>query len=107
MEVSRGGYSAKYGDRTYGMVNIVPRSGFEFNGREFELTTGYGSFNQTNNQLRLGGHSEKFAYYGSVSGNRTDLGLEPPEKITVHNNGNGVSAFTSLAYNLTEADQLL
>jgi len=106
VEVSRGGYSAKYGDRTYGMVNIVPRSGFEFNGREFELTTGYGSFNQTNNQLSLGGHSEKFAYYGSVSGNRTDLGLEPPEKITVHNNGNGVSAFTSLAYNFTEADQL-
>lgn len=106
VEVSRGGYSAKYGDRTYGVVDIIPRSGFEFNGREFELTTGYGSFNQTNNQLSFGAHGEKFAYYGSVSGNRTDLGLEPPEKIVLHNNGNGTSAFTSLQYNLSDRDQL-
>src|SRR2546422_9239923 len=34
------------------------------------------------------------------------LGLEPPEKTVLHNNGNGISAFTSLAYNLTDADQL-
>jgi outer membrane cobalamin receptor len=105
VEVSRGGYSAKYGDRTYGVVDIVPRSGFEFNNREFELTTGYGSFNQTNNQLSFGGHSEKFAYYGSISGNRTDLGLEPPERIVLHNNGNGLSGFTSLQYNLSDRDQ--
>src|SRR5436190_21591501 len=38
VEVSRGGYSAKYGDRTYGMVNIIiPKSGFEFNSRQFDL----------------------------------------------------------------------
>jgi outer membrane cobalamin receptor len=106
VEVSRGGYSAKYGDRTYGMVNIIPRSGFEFNKRELEAAVGYGSFNQTNNQLSLGGHTDKFAYYGSISANRTDLGLEPPETIVLHNNGSGVSGFTSLAYNLTDTDQL-
>jgi outer membrane receptor protein involved in Fe transport len=106
VEVSRGGYSAKYGDRTYAMVNIVPKSGFEFESRQFELTAGYGSFNQTNNQLSFGGHSPKFAYYGSVSGNRTDLGLEPPEKQIIHNNGNGTSGFTMLNYNLTNADEL-
>ncbi len=106
VEVSRGGYSAKYGDRTYGMVNIVPKSGFEFSSRQFDLTTGYGSFNQTNNQLSFGGHNSKFAYYGSVSGNRTDLGLEPPEKEIIHNNGNGTSGFTMLNYNLTNADEL-
>jgi outer membrane cobalamin receptor len=105
VEVSRGGYSAKYGDRTYGVVDIVPRSGFEFNSREFELTTGYGSFNQTNNQLSFGGHTDRFAYYGSVSGNRTDLGLEPPERTVIHNNGNGTSGFTSLQYNLSNADE--
>jgi outer membrane cobalamin receptor len=106
VEVSRGGYAAKYGDRTYGVVDIVPRSGFEFNNREFELTTGYGSFNQTNNQLSFGGHGAKLAYYGSIGGNRTDLGLEPPEKIVLHNNGNGMSGFTSLQYILSDTDQL-
>jgi hypothetical protein len=106
VEVSRGGYSAKYGDRTYGMVNIVPRSGFEFENRQFDLTTGYGSFNQTNNQLSFGGHSPKFAYYGSVSGNRTDLGLEPPALEVIHNNGNGTSGFTTLDYNVASTDEL-
>jgi len=106
VEVSRGGYSAKYGDRTYGVVNIVPRSGFEFENRQFDLTTGYGSFNQTNDQLSFGGHGPKFAYYGSAGGNRTDLGLEPPEKEIIHNNGNGLSAFTSLNYNVTNANEL-
>jgi outer membrane cobalamin receptor len=105
VQVSRGGYSAKYGDRTYGVIDIVPRSGFEFSSRQFELTTGYGSFNQTNNQLSFGGHDTKFAYYGSISGNRTDLGLEPPEKIVLHNNGNGASAFTALQYNVSDRDQ--
>ena len=106
VEVSRGGYSAKYGDRTYGMVNIVPRSGFEFENRQFDLTTGYGSFNQTNDQLSFGGHSPRFAYYGSLSGNRTDLGLEPPATEIIHNNGNGTSGFTSLNYNITSGDEL-
>ena len=31
MEVNRGSYSAEFGDRTYGVFNIVPRTGFERN----------------------------------------------------------------------------
>jgi outer membrane receptor protein involved in Fe transport len=36
IEVQRGGYSAEYGDRTFGVFNVVTRSGFERN-REAEL----------------------------------------------------------------------
>jgi outer membrane cobalamin receptor len=106
VEVSRGGYSSKYGDRTYGMINIVPRSGFEFAQREAELTLSYGSYNQTNNQLNFGGHNEKFAYYGSLTGNRTDLGLEPPTQAVIHNGGSGLAGFTSLNYRLSDRDEL-
>ena len=38
LEVQRGSYEADYGDRTYGIFNIVPRSGFERN-NEGELVT--------------------------------------------------------------------
>jgi hypothetical protein len=31
LEVQRGSYGAQYGDRTYGVFNVVPRSGFERN----------------------------------------------------------------------------
>jgi hypothetical protein len=45
LEVQRGSYSAEYGDRTYGIFNVVPRSGFERQ-REAELLVSYGNFNQ-------------------------------------------------------------
>src|SRR5580692_10237803 len=36
LEVSRGGYGAEFGDRTYGVFHVVPRTGFERN-RQAEL----------------------------------------------------------------------
>src|SRR5256885_7741418 len=46
LEVQRGGYSAEYGDRTFGVFNVVTRSGFERD-RQAELVTSYGSFNRS------------------------------------------------------------
>ena len=37
LEVQRGSYDAEYGDRTYGIFNIVPRTGFE---RDNQARTG-------------------------------------------------------------------
>ena len=105
LEIQRGGYSAEYGDRAYGVLNVVPRSGFERD-RQAELVASYGSFNQTNDQFNFGSHNERFAYYGSVSGNRTDLGLETPVPQVLHDLGSGLSAFASLIYNKTPNDQL-
>src|SRR5205823_4756499 len=65
LEVQRGGSSADFGDRTYGVFNIVPRSGFERD-RQAELITTYGSFNQTNDEFSMGNHPEKFAWYRST-----------------------------------------
>jgi len=105
LEVQRGGFSAEYGDRTYGVFNVVTRSGFERN-RQAELIASYGSFNSTNDQLSWGDHSERFAYYGSVTGYRTDLGLETPVKRVVNDQAAGLSGFGSIIFNKTPADQL-
>ncbi|HEV2697974.1 MAG TPA: TonB-dependent receptor, partial [Terriglobales bacterium] len=105
IEVQRGGYSAEYGDRTYGVFNVVTRSGFERN-REAELVTTYGSFNQTNDQISFGDHSERFAYYGSLTGYRTDLGLETPVPRVINDQSAGLSAFTSLIFNKDASNQL-
>jgi outer membrane receptor protein involved in Fe transport len=105
IEVQRGGYSAEYGDRTYGVFNVVTRSGFERN-REAELVTSYGSFNQTNDQISFGDHTEHFAYYGSLSGYRTDLGLETPAPQVINDQAAGLSGFTSLIFNKDAANQL-
>jgi hypothetical protein len=105
LEMQRGSYSAEYGDRTYGVFNVVPRSGFERD-NDGELEMSYGNFGQTNDQLSLGGHSERFAWYTSVNGNRSSLGLETPGPAVLHDDASGVGTFGSLFYNRTPADQL-
>ena len=105
VEMQTGGYSAEYGDRTYGVFNVVPRTGFERN-NQAELVASYGNFNETNDQLSFGSHTERFAYYGSVNGNRTDLGLPTPTSSVIHDLGSGIGGFGSLVYNATPSDQL-
>lgn len=52
VEVQRGSYSADYGDRTYGILNVAPRTGFERN-NQGELTLSAGNFYQTDDQAQL------------------------------------------------------
>src|SRR6266851_827415 len=52
LEVQRGSYDASEGDRTYGVFNVLPRTGFERN-REAEIITSFGNFFQTNDQFNL------------------------------------------------------
>jgi len=105
LEVQRGGYDADYGDRTYGVFNVVTRSGFERN-RQAELVTSYGSFNNTDDQVSFGDHSGRLAYYGSFSGYRADLGLETPVAEVVHDEAAGLGGFASIIFNKSANDQL-
>jgi outer membrane receptor protein involved in Fe transport len=105
LETQRGSYSADYGDRTYGIFNVSPRTGFERN-NEAELVLSAGNFYQTDDQLNFGGHTSRFAYYGSLSGNRTNLGLQTPTSGVQHDAANGFGGFTSLILNLDPQDQL-
>lgn len=105
LEVNRGSYGAEFGDRTYGVFNIVPRSGFERN-NQAELVLGAGNFNQTNDQLSFGSHTERFAYYASVNGNRSDLGIQTPVPQVVHDAQNGFGGFGSLIFNVDPSNQL-
>jgi hypothetical protein len=94
IEVQRGSYTSDVGDRTYGVFNVVPRTGFERN-RQAELILSAGSFLQTNDQLNFGDHTEKFAYYASLTGNRSDYGLSPPTGVVIHDAANGYGGFAS------------
>jgi len=104
VETQRGSYSADYGDRTYGIFNVSTRTGFERND-EAEIILSAGNFYQTDNQLNFGSHTNRFAYYASLHGNRTDLGLQTPTSAVIHDQANGFGGFTSLTYNLDSRDQ--
>jgi outer membrane receptor protein involved in Fe transport len=105
LEAQSGSYSAEYGDRTYGVFNVAMRTGFERD-RQAELIASYGNFNSTDDQISFGDHNQKAAYYVSLSGNRTDYGLEPPTVFNLHNAASGGGGFISLIYNPDANDQL-
>jgi hypothetical protein len=105
LEVQRGSYEAQYGDRTYGVFNVIPRTGFERN-NQAELILSAGNFYQTNDQLNFGSHTQRFAYYASVNGNRSNLGLQAPVPEVVHDATNGYGGFGSLIFNVDPSDQL-
>jgi hypothetical protein len=105
VEADRGSYGAEFGDRTYGVFNVVPRTGFERN-NQAELVVSAGNFYQTNDALSFGSHTERFAYYASVNANRSNLGLQPPVPQVVHDAVNGFGGFGSFIFNVDPANQL-
>src|SRR5580658_8218780 len=104
LEVQRGSYDADYGDRTYGVFNIVPRTGFERD-RECDVVASIGSFYQTNDQVSCGGHTQRFAYYVSFNGNRSNYGLQTPIPQVVHDAANGYGGFASFIFNPDSKNQ--
>ena len=105
METERGSYDADLGDRTYGMFNVLPRNGFEFN-RNGEVMLYAGDFYSAEAQIALGDHSEKSAWYASATGSRSNYGLATPVPAIHHDATNSESGFVSLIRNQTPKDQL-
>ena len=105
LEVQRGSYDADVGDRTYGVFNVMPRTGFDRN-KDGELIVTLGNYWQTDDQLSFGDHSQKLAYYLSLDGTRSDYGLAPPISSVYHDAANGYGGFGTLIYNRTPRDQL-
>jgi len=105
LEVERGGFSAEYGDRTYGFFNVLTPSGFELN-NQVEVIASAGNFYSTDDQVDVGGHTERFAYYAAVDGNRSGLGLATPVSQVIHDQSSGEGGFVSLLFNPSAKDQM-
>jgi hypothetical protein len=105
LEIERGSYAAEVGDRTYGVFNVLPRNGFERN-RAAELLLSAGNFDTGETQLSLGDHSNKNAWYASLTGSRSNYGLATPIAEVDHDATNSQSGFVSLIRNQTPKDQL-
>ncbi|MGD0892173.1 MAG: carboxypeptidase regulatory-like domain-containing protein [Terracidiphilus sp.] len=98
LEVYSGSYDADYGDRTYGVFNVVPRTGFERD-KECDLVIAAGNFYQTDDQISCGSHTPRAAYYASLNGNRSAYGLQTPVPQVVNDSVNGFGGFASFIFN--------
>ena len=104
LEAQRGSYSVEYGDRTYGLFSIVPRTGQGSN-REGELGLIYGNFNLTDNFVSFADHTKRFAYYTSLHGFRTDYGLATPGPEVVHDKAHGLGGFANMIFTPSRSNQ--
>lgn len=104
LQVQTGGYSAEYGGRGYGFFDAMTPSGFNLN-NQAELTASAGNFGQTHDQLSFGSHSQKAAYYASLDGNFSQLGLATPSPDVLHDSTSGLGAMLSVTYNASDEDQ--
>jgi hypothetical protein len=98
LEVFSGSYDADYGDRTYGIFNVVPRTGFERD-RQCDVVVLAGNFYQTDDQISCGSHTARSAWYASLNGNRSEYGLQTPVPQVVNDAANGIGGFSSLIFN--------
>ncbi|HUY95745.1 MAG TPA: TonB-dependent receptor plug domain-containing protein, partial [Terracidiphilus sp.] len=105
LETQRGSYSSSIGDRTYGVFDVLPRNGWEFN-HDAELTLRGGNLGSGEIQLALGDHSERTAWYASATGSRSNYGLATPVPQILHDSTNSQSGFVSVIRNQTPSDQL-
>jgi hypothetical protein len=105
LETERGSYDADLGDRTYGVFNVLPRNGFEFN-RDGEVLLYAGNLYTGEAQVSFGDHSQKSAWYASATGSRSNYGLATPVVAIDHDATNSESGFVSLIRNQTAKDQL-
>src|ERR1700677_4067543 len=101
--IERGSYLADEGDRTYGIFNVIPKSGFSRN-NQAELDFTAGNFGQTDDYVGIASQTSDFAYYAVVEGNRSNLGLKTPDSQVIHDGTHGYGFFTNLQYNPSSQD---
>jgi len=80
VEMQRGSYAADFGDRTYGVFDVLPRTGFERN-NEAELTVSAGNSlsNRQSNQFRRA-QQTLLRITPARTGTARNLGLQTPRR---------------------------
>lgn len=105
LQIERGSYQADEGDRTYGIFNVIPKTGFG-SANQADLDVTAGNFGQTDDYISAASHAGNFAYYASLEGNRSNLGLQTPVPQVIHDEAQGYGAFTNLQYEAGARDQV-
>src|SRR5687768_14050474 len=90
-----GGFSAEYGNRFGGVLDVVTKSGWTLQNRG-SLTVGTGTAGRHNAGVEFGGAGRQAAYYLNVGGFASDRFLSPPSPRSIHNTGDGVRSFGRL-----------
>jgi outer membrane receptor protein involved in Fe transport len=105
INVMTSGFSAEYGNRFGGVLDVVTKSGFTMDNNG-SITFGVGTALRNNVGLEFGGHTERAAYYVNVAGFESARFLSPPEEISLHNTGRAARSFAQFDFALNSKNSL-
>jgi len=105
MNVMTGGFSAEYGNRFGGILDVVTKSGFTI-GNRGSVSLGVGTAQRHNVGLEFGGHAERTAYYFNLTGFTSDRFLSPPSPRAIHDTGEGLRGFSQLDFRLDDSNDI-
>jgi outer membrane receptor protein involved in Fe transport len=103
MNVMTGGYSAEYGNRFGGILDVVTKSGFTTRNRG-SVTLGVGTAQRHNVGFEAGGHTQRTGYYLNLSGFTSNRFLSPPSPRSIHNTGRGLRSFGQLDFRVNDGN---
>ena len=106
INVMTGGFSAEYGNRFGGILDVVTKSGSTMRNRG-SVTVGVGTAQRHNLGVEFGGQRDRLAYYVNVSGFTSDRFLSPPSPRSIHNTGRGVRSFGRVDVRASDRDDLI
>ena len=105
VNVMTGGFSAEYGNRFGGVLDVVTKTGYTMRNRG-SVAFGTGTAGRHNAGVELGGARPRAAYYLNVSGFGSNRFLSPPSPRSIHNTGRGVRSFGRLDWNAGDGHRL-
>jgi len=105
VNVMTGGFSAEYGNRFGGVLDVVTKSGFTMNNHG-SLTLGVGTALRNNIGVEFGGHTGRAAFYLNVGGFESGRFLSPPDPRAIHDTGRGARSFLQLDFNVDPSNFL-
>jgi outer membrane receptor protein involved in Fe transport len=105
INVMTGGFSAEYGNRFGGILDVVTKSGLTMRNRG-SVTVGTGSAQRHNLGFEFGAQNDRLASYVNLGGFTSDRFLSPPSPRSIHNAGRGVRSFGRLDFRGSDRDQI-
>jgi len=106
MEVITGAVPAEYGDKTSLVVNAITKSGLNQPKPFGTLDSTFSRFGTYQEEATYGFGTHKYGNFTAFNFERSNRFLDPPEAVTLHNNGNSVGLFNRLDYSVNQKDTL-
>src|SRR4029079_18115116 len=106
MEVITGAVPAEYGDKTSLVVNAITKSGLNQPKPFGTFDSTFSRFGTFQEEATFGFGTHKYGNFTALNFERSNRFLDPPETVSLHNNGNSVGLFNRLDYSVNQKDTL-